>query len=714
MTALPVVASITPPREEPPSGGFFVGKSVHSGNWFSIAGEGLDEHEVVQGKPRSGKSNYIEWRFLQNALMPPSFAGATAIIIDEQLFEAVTGKLAKYRMYKERPVYILDVGSDEHTPAIDGLYVPPGASHGVVATGFASMVAQIWGEDSHATPLTRAVLQHTAVALIELELPLSACGALLWDVEGPVVRKRLVERIRNKDTKAFFVALEQMPAVKRIEYLGSAARRLQEFLSSPYTKRAFSMRGGLDLAQAMDDGALIILKAVPDGIKFSHDDARLIAALYLNQLYAACFRRQKRHVRHFAYCDECGSYLTDAVAHGLDRARKYGLRYVLGFHTFAQLHKAGPEVYGAVMGDPGIRTIFGGLSIEDAKINAELLGRGYFDLARKKKSTRPVAVGVELVELRGRSHSSSITEQTGSNWSFGTSRSTNEQKSESVQETASRADTTSQSVARSHSHTNTHGGSTVITDTENWSSTDSETEQEGASEGWDYDRDELSPFGVASGYHEGNSSGSSRTASKTTGGSRSVAEGTNWSVADTEGRTDTEGTATTLGTAIARGTTIAKGVSEGTNSSHGGSTSRGSSTGQSESVAEAFKTIYAELATDNYTLDELIHLMAVSIANTPPGVCHIRVLRSRPRRVKTPYLGNELIYEPGRLRVASLLASRTPCNTPVSEVLEQMATRERFFATLARSTRKAAASKEESEEEQDDAWVALAPPKAAP
>ena len=673
-----------------------------TGNPFTLTGDALDEHLHVPGKSRSGKSNFLELLAVQIALLPPEEGGGSLIDVDGPLADAVLGRIAKYRLYKHRPVYVIEAGSDAFAPAIDPLYVPPGAHPKVVATGIANAVAQIWGEDGHATPLIRSTLRHTFVALIELGLPLTSCGVLLWDEEGPAVRRNLVARLKTKDARRFFEDLDRLPPARRSEALGSSARRLQEFLASPYTVRMFAQPGrGLDLAKAMDEGALIILKLVPDGIKLSHDDVRLIAALYLNQLYHACFRRKKRHVRHWAICDECSAYLTDIVALGLDRCRKYGLRLVLAHQHLYQLRAAGEHVFGAVMTNPGGRIVFGGLSTEDATIMAELTNRGYFDLERpKKKSIRPVAVGVELATVGSTGETESQSHQVGTNWSAGSSRARSRQATQSVQLTHSVADTESESDTHSTAHTDTVGGARTVTESRNWGSSTSETEQDGESEGWDYDRESF--VALPTGYHQGASSGSSRTEALNEGGGSSVSETDNWSSADTVGDAHTTGRSRTVGASIAAGVALSSGITDTVYSGRGGSDATTTGASKTRGVSETFKPVYVETVTETYSLPELIHMAAVSLANTAPGVCHVRIGAKRPRRIITPFLGNELVYPPLRERVTLMLQAQTPCNTPVEVVDAEIAAREARLAALAPATpRKGRGARPLSQDEPD-------------
>ena len=687
---------------EPPSGGFFLGIIASTGKPFFLRGDALDEHLHIPGKSRSGKSNFLELLAVQMAMMPPEEGGCTLIDVDGSLADAVVSKSAKYRLYKNRPVYVIEAGSDAYAPAIDALYVPPGADKQVVATSFATLVSQSWGEDGHATPMIRSTLRHLGVALIELGLPLTSCGVLLWDEEGKAARRKLVAKLTTKSTRRFFEDLDALPPARRNEVLGGAARRLEEFLSSPYTRRMFAQCGrGLDFARAMDEGAVIVIKLVPDGIKLSQDDASLIAALCLNQIYLAGFRRKKRHKRHWVICDECSAYMTDVVALGLDRSRKYGIRFIFAHQHLYQPRAAGEHIYGALMTNPGGRIIFGGLSTEDATIMGELAFRGYFDLERpKKKLIRSVAVGVELATLNSHSQTESRARQQGWNWSAGESHAHALSETLSAQVTRSVAETESESDTHSTAHTDTIGGSRTVTQGENWGTAETESENETENESWDYDRQGFAA--LPNGYHQGASKGSGRSTSQNHGGNTSVAETENWASAGTIGDAHMTGRSLTKGTAAALGAALSLGVTDTRTSSRGGSLATTDGSAASHGTAETFKPVYAETVTDTYSLQELIHMAAVSIANTPPGVCFIRIGSRRPRRIITPFLGDDEACPPLMERVTLMLQGQTPCNTPVAIVEEEMRAREQWLAALAPPSGKRTRTHDEPDEEDDD------------
>ena len=207
---------------------------------------------------------------------------------------------------------------------------------------------------------------------------------------------------------------------------------MEPFLGSPYIRRIFGQpERALDLAREMDAGSLIIVRLPWDNLRLSAEDTRLIGALILNQLMAACYQRKRPERRFWTIVDECAEFLTEDVALALDKMRKRGLRLVLAHQHLGHLREAGEKIESAVMNNCGVRVVFGGLVEEDNRVFALLMWRGFFDLQKiKRKLTRIQAIGNIKKWLRGVGLNWSNSHADARNWSEGTHEGT--QDSETV------------------------------------------------------------------------------------------------------------------------------------------------------------------------------------------------------------------------------------------------------------------------------------------
>ena len=86
-------------------------------------------------------------------------------------------------------------------------------------------------------------------------------------------------------------------------------------------------------------------------------------------------------------------------------------------------------------------------------------------------------------------------------------------------------------------------------------------------------------------------------------------------------------------------------------------------------------------AGDTWTLEEQIHLRAVSLANVKVGECHIKVQTARPQRVHPRYLGDTPILPSMTERVTDKLMADSEYSGPVEDVDKAISARqERLLA----------------------------------
>lgn len=154
-------------------------------------------------------------------------------------------------------------------------------------------------------------------------------------------------------------------------------------------------------------------------------------------------------------------------------------------------------------------------------------------------------------------------------------------------------------------------------------------------------------------------SSSATTGTVTTSGS---------SDAFTVGGSRSRGTAHTTSTATTKGMATSTGSAFTTSSAHGGSVTDQTGSAESRGRGEAYASIYRDLPSDSWTLEELIHTKSVALAHVPQGQAWIRSGSSRPRRIRVPYVGGQIALPERVARVRRELLERTPFAAPAAQV----------------------------------------------
>jgi hypothetical protein len=112
----------------------------------------------------------------------------------------------------------------------------------------------------------------------------------------------------------------------------------------------------------------------------------------------------------YLYIDECSLFINEDIGRILDEARKFGLHLILAHQHLEQLKKAGDAVYQSVLTNAQTKVVFGGLSPDDARVMAELVFMGEFDLQESKRTfDRPTVVRYIRSFLTSETNGSSIS-----------------------------------------------------------------------------------------------------------------------------------------------------------------------------------------------------------------------------------------------------------------------------------------------------------------
>jgi type IV secretory pathway TraG/TraD family ATPase VirD4 len=168
----------------------------------------------------------------------------------------------------------------------------------------------------------------------------------------------------------------------------------------------------IDFRRIMDEGDILLVN-LSSGRRISEDNASLLGALMVNDLFLKARGRPKGARPFYLYVDECSRFVSEEIGRILDEGRQFGLHLILAHQHLAQLKKAGDAVYNAVWTDARTKVVFGGLSPDDAKVMAETVYMDEVDFEEPKESlSKPVTTGYEIIQLRSRTetHGNSRTQ----------------------------------------------------------------------------------------------------------------------------------------------------------------------------------------------------------------------------------------------------------------------------------------------------------------
>lgn len=340
-------------------------------------------HMHVVGASGRGKSKLLEHLIREDIRREHGL-----LLIDPHsfLYDDLVRWIEEKGFLGRRKVVLLEPALDEWTFGFNPLNFNAPSEYELDCSvgAMVEVCAQVWGgEDMTQTPLLKRVLRSVFYALAAKRLTLLEALALT-NPEHTDARRYLTSDLAN------YVYAEQWKMLNALgfrefeERFGSTNNRLMEFLASEIIRNIIGQQERvLDFRRAMDEGHIILVNLASRG-KLSDDNARLLGALMVNDLFLKARRRPKGSRPFYVYIDECARYINEDIARILDEARKMGLHLTLSHQHLSQLRQAGEAVYNSVMTNAQTKVVFGGLSVEDAETMSRSLFMGEYNLNEAK------------------------------------------------------------------------------------------------------------------------------------------------------------------------------------------------------------------------------------------------------------------------------------------------------------------------------------------
>lgn len=396
-------------------GPLYIGTNIDTRGLVYLTDEQRSTHVQIIGSTGTGKSKLMEHLIREDIA-----AGNGLCLIDPHGY-LYHDTLKFLQAVKKKPdkVILFDPSEDAYATGFNPLRLS-GKDLSYQVDAMVRACAKVWGgEDTDRTPLLKRCLRITFHALAEGKLTLLEAQYLTSPTRRGM-REFLTAKIKDpviKEQWDYFNS-EKLTINRFYEEFGSTINRTMEFLAAERIRTIIGQQAGtLDFKKIMDEGYIVLVN-LSSGKSVSHDNARLIGTLIVNDLFLTATERPPKSRPFYLYIDECSLFINEDVARILDEGRKFGLHLILAHQHLAQLKKAGEDIYHSVMTDAKTKIIFGGLSAEDARVLSEQVFLGELDLEERKASLdKPTVVGYTTTWLnnysKGKSHTESEARTTG-------------------------------------------------------------------------------------------------------------------------------------------------------------------------------------------------------------------------------------------------------------------------------------------------------------
>lgn len=269
---------------------------------------------------------------------------------------------------REGDVVVLDLANVEYPPPLN----PMASTRNEAATArIISVLEKIYGRPENAPRMANALSSALITLRHEPQATVRDIARLFLDAE---FRQALLEKVTDE------VALEFW----EYEYEGaSPGQQLQIRDPVLYRVRAFYRNAdlypiichpqGLDFAQLMEDGKIILLSLGMDEERIPESERNLMGAIVVSQLQMAAMKRRNTSRPFYLYIDEVQNFVTSSLDKVFSEARKFELPLTVANQYLKQLSG---ETLDAMMGNVGAMVVFQ-CGLDDARRLAPYMKPGF-------------------------------------------------------------------------------------------------------------------------------------------------------------------------------------------------------------------------------------------------------------------------------------------------------------------------------------------------
>ncbi len=367
-----------------PGNDLILGKMPGRDRSLGLPRDERDKHLYVCGGTGTGKSKFLE-NLIRQDIRNWSKSKCGMLVLDPHgsLYDNLINWLAWTEL--ERPIIPIDLRQDDWIVAYNVVRQRELANPSVLVDNLIAAMAYVWGQGgTDQTPLFARWAENVIRTLYEKKLTLIESEHLIDRIEKQI-RYQLTADLKHKPSRQDWQFADTLSAKDFEAQIGSTVNRLRRFIHNETLRLIFGVPNiSLDLRQALDGGAIILVSLATERARVSKENAELFATLLLSDLWTAAQERGKRDgVKPFyIYLDEFQRFVTPTIADNLDEARGFGLHLTMAHQFPNQLldrGENGRRVYNSIMENASSKVVFRLQHEENLSAMAKWLFMGAMD-----------------------------------------------------------------------------------------------------------------------------------------------------------------------------------------------------------------------------------------------------------------------------------------------------------------------------------------------
>lgn len=355
-----------------------------------------DVHMQVIGLSGQGKSSFLEHMIRQDIEN-----GAGVCLIDPHggVYDNLVDWLAAKNMHLKRHIHLINPAMGDWSVGFN----PLARGSADISTRVGTMIEaceHVWGDDASSGHKTLGKLLDLVFSTIAAK-QLSIREALLLTTEqNRAIRQGLVDSIGDPDLSMLWDEVDALRPSERVMRFEAVHNRLRDLIRTPVIRSMLGQTDDLlDFKTCMEEGDIVLVNLEHRG-RMKPQVAKMLGTLITAELFFSALSRERDEAKEqpfYCYIDECGDYVNETVAKGLDETRKYGLHYVLSHQRMSHLgDKPSDPIRNAVVASAQSKIVF----LQDEPASADELGEFLFgkkfDFEKAKESLiKPTVVGYE-------------------------------------------------------------------------------------------------------------------------------------------------------------------------------------------------------------------------------------------------------------------------------------------------------------------------------
>ncbi|WP_299211963.1 type IV secretion system DNA-binding domain-containing protein [uncultured Tateyamaria sp.] len=361
-----------------------------------------DLHLQVVGLSGQGKSYFLEYLIRQDI---KNGAGVCLIDPHGEVYDNLVAWLAANNLHKEHRIHLINPAMQKWSVG----YNPLVRGSANVSTRVGAMIEacqHVWQDEASGGHATLAKLLDVVLSTLA-EKRMSLREALLLTSEQYLPqRQELVATLEDPDLVLLWSEIDALGPRERAMRFEAVHNRLRDLTRTPVIKSMLGQTDKvLDFKTCMERGHIVLVNLAHRG-RMKPQVAQMLGALITADLFYSAQSRDIHEAKtqpFYCYIDECGSFVNETVAKGLDETRKYGLHYVLSHQRLSQLgDKRSDPIRNAVVAGAQSKVVFLQEDQDTTNELGELLFGKAFDFERAKETLiKPTVVGYEQIILRG-------------------------------------------------------------------------------------------------------------------------------------------------------------------------------------------------------------------------------------------------------------------------------------------------------------------------